>query len=363
MGPKTNRKPPNGSPKKKLHDDPLTPPKRPIFSVDKLMPMDPSDPYSDLFWGSPTGKSSSQYVVQMLDEKEAESKANLHKGLLKSAFKGGRSRSPSPSINETDRSLHTSESIPKDKAEAKPVTFLRSAFSSAQPSMTEAEQHEYYAKLYPFNYLTLTDFRAMANSIERVYRIEAMTGHKSGSRTMEAVVLYCRFLEHDSNLNLPLSVCVDLMANGGEVALYASAFNFQRIVNIELTEAGKAKTKQLISNLEGLSDRVSVIVGTMRDYFPYDAQVYYMDCGWVCNGRTMVDEFVLINTVFALCEKIEQHGTAAYLCLLTQTKELEPLRDFGARHIKILLRTVIHFGQPDECVAWVIQVLPMPESK
>ena len=70
-----------------------------------------------------------------------------------------------------------------------------------------------------------------------------------------------------------------------------------------------------------------------------------------------------MKEIFALCTKIEQGGSFAYLCLLTKTKELEPVRDFGAQHMKVLLRTVVHFGLPDECVAWVFQVLPQLEEQ
>ena len=58
------------------------------------------------------------------------------------------------------------------------------------------------------------------------------------------------------------------------MALYGSAFNFKRIINIELTEKGKDITKKLIKNIAGLDEHVSVLVGTFRDYFPMDAQVY-----------------------------------------------------------------------------------------
>jgi len=366
MGPPKKKVTPPISPKKKLQDDALSPPKRPLFSIAKLEPINPADPYSDLFWGSPTGKSTSQFVTQMLDEKDADAKS---KAVRKGRFpplspdakgaKGSRARSPSP---DNRGSPLGALADPTAKAQAKQIAFQRSAFSSAQPHMSDTEQREYYQKVYPFNYLTLADFKKTADSVERVYRIEAMTGHKGGSRTMEAVVLYCRFLQSDSPLALGMSVLVDLMADGGEVALYGSAFDFKRIVNIELTERGTATTKKLVKSIAGLEDYVSVIVGTFRDYFPMDAQVYYMDCGWVCDGRAMVDEFVLIKLLFELCSKIEQHGTQTYLCLLTQTRELEPARDFGARHMMTLLRTVIHFGLPDECVAWIFQVLPPAEK-
>jgi hypothetical protein len=63
--------------------------------------------------------------------------------------------------------------------------------------------------------------------------------------------------------------------SSGEVALYGSAFNFKRIINIELTEKGKDTTKKLVKSIGGgLDEHVSVLVGTFRDYFPVDAQVY-----------------------------------------------------------------------------------------
>jgi hypothetical protein len=216
MGPPKKKVTPPISPKKKLHNDALTPPKRPLFSVAKLEPIDPDDPYSDLFWGSPTGKSSSQFVVQLLDENKADSKSKTAaKGRfppLPPDVKGAKGAGAGPSPGGV--SPLGSPEPPHGKAQAKQVTFQRSAFSSAQPHMTEPEQKEYYQKVYPFNYLTLADFKKTADSVERVYQIEAMTGHKGGSRTMEALVLYCRFLESDSSLALDMSVLVDLMADG-----------------------------------------------------------------------------------------------------------------------------------------------------
>ena len=212
MGPPKKKVTPPISPKKKLHNDALSPPKRPVFSVAKLEPINPDDPESDLFWGSPTGKSSSQFVVQLLDENNADSKSKA------AAQAKGRFPPLSPDAKGAKgaggRVSPLGSPEPHGKAQAKQATFQRSAFSSAQPHMTEPEQKEYYEKVYPYNYLTLADFKKTADSVERVYQIEAMTGHKGGSRTMEAIVLYCRFLESDSPLKLDLSVLVDLMADG-----------------------------------------------------------------------------------------------------------------------------------------------------
>ena len=108
----------------------------------------------------------------MLDEKQAQAKSPKKSLASASASAGGKATGAND------------DKLP---------SFSRSAFSSSQPHMTEAQQKEYYSKTYPYNYLTLQDFKATADSIERVYVIEQMTGHGSAdgpkSRTMEAIVL------------------------------------------------------------------------------------------------------------------------------------------------------------------------------
>ena len=112
----------------------------------------------------------------MLDEKQAEAK---------SPKKALASASASASASAGGKATGAKDD--------KPPPFSRSAFSSSQPHMSEAQQKEYYLKTYPYNYLTLQDFKTTADSIERVYIIEQMTGHGSAdgpkSRTMEAIVL------------------------------------------------------------------------------------------------------------------------------------------------------------------------------
>ena len=171
--------------------------------------------------------------------------------------------------------------------------------------MTEEEEKVYYEKLYPFNYLTLQEFETTASSIERVYHIEELTGRKeetSKSRTMEAVVLFCRYLEDQAHVALQAAVFVDCMGCGGETCLYASAFHFKKIISIELTERSQYTAIRAISAIKGLPRQCTILCGTVKDYFPYDADVYYYDLLWVSDGRTWVDESVLIDSIFRLCE-------------------------------------------------------------
>ena len=64
--------------------------------------------------------------------------------------------------------------------------------------------------------------------------------HKYNLKSTYIYYRYCRFLQDESPLDLTKCVCVDLMSHGGEVALYGSAFDFQRIIDVNLTEAMRA---------------------------------------------------------------------------------------------------------------------------
>lgn len=374
-------------PKKKTINDELSPPKKHHFSVSELASVDPKDPHGDLFWNSPTSKTSSQFVVQALKENANDHRQSLldrqrelklfisSKGTSGSrpdsqgggSRPGSRSNSKSPERVAADakgRSVSPdrrkegkegSEKKKGPKVEKRPHYI--GPFPSSQPKMTEDEEKVFYEKLYPFNYLTLQEFETTASSIERVYHIEELTGRKeesSKSRTMEAVVLYCRYLEDQAHVALAAAVFVDCMGCGGETCLYASAFHFHKIISIELTERSKYTATRAISAIKGLPRQCTVLCGTVKDYFPYDADVYYYDLLWVSNGRTWVDESVLIDSIFRLCEKVQT--PVAYLALLTVTNEIKAAKDYNAPHMKLVMSTKVHFGQPDEATIWIFQV-------
>ena len=354
-------------PKSKKYEDELSPPKKHHFSVKELASKDPNDPHGDLFWNSPTSKSSSQFLALALAENATEHRKKLmdRKKELQAFIKsGGKSRDSSPSGKKTSnrsRSNSPKKEFGKEsskKKEAKPHYI--GAFPSSQPKMTEEEEKLYYDKLYPFNYLTLKEFETTASSIERVYQIEELTGKKnesSKSRTMEAVVLYCRYLEDQAHVALTSCVFVDCMGFGGETCLYASAFHFERIISIELTERSRYLANRGVRSIEGLSRSCTLLLGTVRDYFPYDADVYYYDLLWVSEARSWVDEAVLIDQIFNLCSKVQT--PVAYLALMTITNNIKADKDYQAPHMKLVMSTKIHFGMPDECTIWLYQILHM----
>jgi hypothetical protein len=318
-------------PKKKRYDDELSPPKKHHFSVSEMSSKD-GDPNGELFWNSPTSKTSSQFVLQALSENASAHRQKLldrqrelklfiaskgrdgdlsrpgsKSGGSRPGSRGGGSKSPirkrgggtastSSSSNAKDSKNSGSGSEEKKEKLVKRPHYI-GPFPSSQPKMTEDEEKLYYEKLYPFNYLTLKEFESTASSIERVYHIEELTGRKedtSKSRTMEAVVLYCRYLEDQAHVALTSAVFVDCMGNGGETCLYASAFHFQRMISIEITERSRYTANRAIRAIKGLHRSCSVLCGTVKDYFPYDADVYYYDLLWVADGRSWVDESVRI---------------------------------------------------------------------
>ena len=371
---------------KKTINDELSPPKKHHFSVSELASLDPKDPHGDLFWNSPTSKTSSQFVVQALKENANEHRQALldrqkelklfisskgNSGSPGSKADGSRPGSRSGSKSPTRRkdgvadSKKDAKGRPEGKeGERKKTSTIQKKphyigpFPSSQPKMTEEEEKLYYEKLYPFNYLTLQEFETTASSIERVYHIEELTGRKeetSKSRTMEAVVLYCRYLEDQAHVALKAATFVDCMGCGGETCLYASAFHFQKIISIEITERSKYTAIRAISAIKGLPRQCMVLCGTVKDYFPYDADVYYYDLLWVSDGRTWVDESVLIDGIFRLCEKVQT--PVAYLALLTVTSDIKAAKDYNAPHMKLVMSTKVHFGQPDEATIWLYQVV------
>ena len=95
----------------------------------------------------------------------------------------------------------------------------------------------------------------------------------------------------------------------------------------------------------------------MRDYFPYDADVYYYDLLWVSEARSWVDEAVLIDQIFQ--SLLESPTPVAYLALMTITNNIKADKDYQAPHMKLSYGYKIHFGMPDECTIWLYQILHM----
>ena len=66
-----------GAETQKTINDELSPPKKHHFSVSELSSLNPKDPHGDLFWNSPTSKTSSQFVVQTLKDNANEHRQSL----------------------------------------------------------------------------------------------------------------------------------------------------------------------------------------------------------------------------------------------------------------------------------------------
>jgi len=367
----------------------VTPPKKEVVHIRTglLTPLDTSRKYadSDLYYDSPDTKtSSSQFVVEMLDEESAKATRRLAsrgrslsppgsrgdgkrrdgaadeaKGAKKGSSQQGKQLFPQEAVVYSDEEkeedalkekLRGSKGVKPD-ANAMAVAQVKKAMMAAQPHrLNNEERVEFYEKAYPYTFLSLKALQSTADSIERVYKIEALTGGSFGEgvvkpKTMDAVILACRYLEGTGDLRFEHSTFVDCLGSGGETALYASAFNFGHILSIEITEEKKAAARKLISNIEGLPALCTIIVGLVHDYFPFDAQVYYYDVTRVCDGVSCADEGLLIDKIFSLCKRAQ---VGSYLVLLSNI-EVEAIDDFGATHMRSILKSTVHHGEPDQC--------------
>jgi len=298
----------------------------------------------ELYWADDRAKSSSQFTARYLSE---DKKAD-----------GARSASPTGHAKSLSSRLKDHGDEPENKMgyitepTHGPASKLHSVMTSAQPRMDHDVQEEYYKRTYPFNYLQLKDLKDTTASVERVYKIQQITGAEE-SKTMESIILSLRYLEDTEKQNLKNCLFFDLMGFGAESVLYASAFGFERLITLELSERSKSDAIRFIRQVPGLYERCTVLVGSFHDYFPCDAQVYYMDCGRVIDRRRMGDEGVLVNKIFAL------FGTllpGAFLILLTNMTHFDVTDDFKAPWMKILLKATVHHGYPDEATLWIFGV-------
>jgi len=288
----------------------------------------------ELYWDDERARSSSQFAARYLAFEEKGAKAL-----------GGRSPSPKRELLAPKGPQNTTGYIDESTTPSGgPASLLHKVMKSSQPSMSFEDQEKYYSRTYPFNYLELKDLQDTATSVERVYMIQSLTGIEK-SKTMESVILACRYLEDTEHQNLKHSIFIDLMAEGAEAVLYASAFEFERLITLELSEKSKSDAIRTISRIPGLKERSTVLCGSFHDYFFCDAQVMYMDCCRIINPRLFGDEGVLVNKIFTLYRTLLP---GAFLVLITFMADFDAGRDFQAPWMKLLLKATVGHGTAEE---------------
>jgi len=301
----------------------------------------------ELYWADDRARSSSQFSARLLAREED----NFGQKQRSGSPKGHHSKMGSSLAAALTHSLGRPQNKTGYFPEAGhgPASLLHATMTSSQPAMDHDEREEYYNRTYPYNYLQLKDLKDTAASVERVYTIQALTGAEQ-SKTMEAVILALRYLEDTERQNLKRCLFIDLMAHGAEAVLYASAFGFDRMITLELSERSKNDAIRIIRQIPGLVERCTVLVGSFHDYFPCDAQIYYMDCCRVVDCRKIGDEGILLDKVFTLFRTLLP---GSFLVLLTNLTNFDAAKDFKAPWMRRLLKATVHHGHPDQSTLWI----------
>ena len=199
--------------------------------------------------------------------------------------------------------------------------------------------------MYPYNYITEEEVTQVVDNVESVYLVKSILhpNTEKESKLFEAILLSLSFLRDNFHINYKIRSFVDCMGSCCEATLYASTFNFDMLRSIEIVPEGVSKARNMLKLLPHLKGKVELFYGTMRDYFPTDFDIFFLDC---CSFKnSMLDEGIIIELYFKLCRSVL---AGSYGILLTQMQSFDPIKDFGTNHVEIILTTILRPGTSDE---------------
>ncbi len=199
--------------------------------------------------------------------------------------------------------------------------------------------------MYPYNYITQEEVTYIVDNVESVYLVKSILhpDTEKESKLFEAVLLSLSFLRDNFHIDYKIRSFVDCMGTCCEAALYASTFNFNILRSIEITPEGVSSARNMLKSLPHLKGKVELFYGTMRDYFPKDFDVFFLDCCSLKNS--VLDEGIVVQLYFNLCSSVL---AGSYGILITQMQSFDPIKDYGTTHVEIILTTILRPGTPDE---------------
>ena len=202
---------------------------------------------------------------------------------------------------------------------------------------------------YPFEDIDLKLYTSIADNIETIYRVQKLLGLSDSTNNvaLEAVIVGLGFLSKACHLDFEHSTFADMMAHGCEGVLFASAFKFQNYLDVEINKDGYSKAIDNLSKIPQLKTSVEIRIGSIQDYFPFHAEVVYLDCTKLSDS--MCDEGILVEMFFRLARRML---AGSYLLLVTIMDNLTP-DDFGADHLQSLSRSRICIGSQKESMMWI----------
>lgn len=218
-----------------------------------------------------------------------------------------------------------------------------------------------FSRSYPFNHLNFKELKEYAESIERVYHVKELVEEipftspkfnllanaKSNSENVDMIIMSLRFILDNYKISYRDKLFVDLMGQGGEICLYASSFDFAEILDIEICEDGYHRCKIIMNKIPNLNRKMKVVCGSLLDYFPVDAFIFFMNCKLLEEG--MLDEGIMIYQAFKM---LKDTLAGSFIILVTSLNQINP-QDFGIDYLKFILSSKL----PSHGSMWIFSKL------
>jgi hypothetical protein len=117
---------------------------------------------------------------------------------------------------------------------------------------------------------------------------------------------------------------IDVLSFQCEGVVAAATFGFRNYTALEMNSKSYAVAVEIISQQSTLGQRVSIIQGSMQDYFPFHAEVVFANTT-VLQG-SLCDEGILLSLLFRLAHRMLP---GSYLLVLSSLPSLDAAADFG----------------------------------
>lgn len=206
---------------------------------------------------------------------------------------------------------------------------------------------------FPFEDVELKQYSLIADNVESISKIQTLLGLKQDgiNVAMESIVVGLGFIQKYCHIDFQKSTFGDMMAEGCQGVLFASAFKFKDYINVEINDSSYSAATLYLNRIPKLKACVECRMGSMQDYFPFHAEVVYLDCTKTCDS--MCDEGFQINLFFRLARRMVP---GSYLLLVTILDSLSP-DDFSADHLHLLSFSRICIGSRAESTLWIFKII------
>lgn len=199
---------------------------------------------------------------------------------------------------------------------------------------------------FPYLRMDGKDQKYWSDSLESSFLAEDVIRMYGGNCPyMNELCMALRILEQQLNYNPKKSYFVDCVSNCGIGSFIAFCYHYPRALSIEVSKATLSAAMKSWDTLkkepEFTNKKMKFVEGSMQDYFPVDASVYFLNATELSlNGG--VDETLLVYLFFKLCQKIL---SGSYLIVFTYTLQLD---DRSCQEMNLTDLHCVHHVPPKE---------------